>query len=198
MIATRLIIKAVCDHFDVTHDDIRGKSRKGHMASARRVVVHFMGDRSNQVIAKAINRSESMASTFRYEMSEGNIIDREMLDHINQINLTLQEMTIKINRSQLGSLWEVLEMFLSRRPESVSHALLCLHLDDIKEKSRKRFLAGKENIGLDDKQVKAFQVWYFHFGAVFEEVHPHGHMTLIDIINQIKPTSNERTITIKN
>lgn len=191
------IIKAVCEHFGVTLEEVSGKSRKAHICMSRNLIVHLLTGRTPENIAKIINRAPCQVYKIRAEMNIGSERDPLLKDHVKAINQLIQEMNIKINRSQLGSLWEVLEMFLSMKPESVTLELVCLLLEEIKEKSRKRYLNHKENISLDEKQVAAFQIWHYHFGGSFEELHPHGHITLIDIINQIKPIAHAHTITIQ-
>jgi len=118
--------------------------------------------------------------------------------HVTAITAKLEEMTIKLNESQVKALWEILEDFLSMKPDSVSLELVCLLLEDLKEKVRKRSRNGKENIQLDEKQLLAFQIWHYHFSTIYELKHPFGYFTLNAIINQIKPIAHAHRINIQN
>lgn len=191
------VMDAVAEHYDVTYQEIRSDSRKIPLPLCRKIIVHLMPEYSSKQIAELINRSDAVVCHNRSQMNREAGRDNKISADINSIKAKLQDMNIKLNKSQIGSLWEVLEMFLSMKPESVTLELVCFLLEEIKEKSRKRFIGGKENIGLDEKQIRAFIIWHHHFGGLFEQKHPHGHMTLLDIIHQIKPIAYAHRINIQ-
>lgn len=191
------VMDSVAQYYQVTYQDIRSDSRKIPLPLARKIIVHLLPEYSSKQIAELINRSDSVVCHYRSLMYRESGTNIKTAFDINSIRAKLQDMNIKLNRSQIGSLYEVLEMFLSMKPESVTLELVCFLLQEIKEKARKRFLNAKENIGMDEKQIRAFIIWHHHFGGFFEQRHPHGHMTLLDIINQLKPIAHAHRINIK-
>lgn len=193
------LIESICEHFEVTHHQIRSESRCQPLPQARKIIIHLMHDHPVPEITALVGRERTLIYQYRRQMNRQVEADPILSDLVKIIQDQCQNsMKLKLKTSQLGSLWEVFEDFLSIHPDSVTLELICLILDEIKEKARKKFIYGKDNITLDDKQLRAFMIWYHHFSHHYEDKHPHGYMTLLDIINQIKPISNVQRITLKS
>ncbi|HEY9117726.1 MAG TPA: hypothetical protein VIN11_07860, partial [Roseivirga sp.] len=143
-------------------------------------------------------RSKEVVRNYRTEMNYAIERNETVKKNFEEILTKIQnQVTIKLNTHQVKAVWEVLEDFLTMKPDNVTLELVCLLLEDLKEKVRKRARNDKQNIQMDEKQLLAFLIWYHHFSAFYEEKHPYGYITLLDIINQIKPIANAQRIPIK-
>lgn len=185
----RQYIHAVCEYFQIIPDQIRGESRKAPLPLARKILIHLLCSQSTEEIQQAVNRSQFLIYQYRAEMARRIQSDYELARIIREIETKVSEMTLNLNKSQLTSLFEVLTDFLMVNPKNVEAQLIAMHMDDVREKVRKRIRAGKENLGLDEKQLRAFVVFHIRCSPRYESVNPHGYMTLMDIIQQIKPES---------
>lgn len=180
-------IASVCEHFQILPEQIRGDSRKAPLPLARKILIHLMASHPTEEIRHAVNRSNYLIYQYRAQMEQMINKDYEVARIVQEIESKANYMTIKLNKSQLTSLFEVLTDFLLIRQKNVEAQLIAMHMDDLREKVRKRIRGAKENIGLDEKQLRAFLVFHMRCSENYEHKHPHGYMTLHCMIQQIKP-----------
>lgn len=189
-------IDAVCDYFGVKQETLLSDNRTRPLPMARKILIYLLRDRTHVAISRVVGRDASMVGVYITELNSLGP-GHEIFAHLEAIQKEIQtEMTIKLNQSQLGSLHDIFEHFLSMKPDSVTLELISLLIEEIKEKCRKRTRSGKENLSLDEKQLRAFLIWYHHFGGMYKENHPYAHMTLLDMISQIKPIAHAQRITL--
>lgn len=192
------VISVVCEHFDISQEQLKSTSRKIPIPMAKKMIILLLPDVNIRDLAEALNNDFRTVYHHRGYINQLCEVDLEIKKTFNILQSKLEYMNLKLKPAQLGSLYEMFESFLSMTPDSVTLELICLLIEEIKEKCRKKFRSGKENLSLDEKQVRAFLIWYHHFGGMFETKHPYGHMTLLDIINQIKPIAHAQRITLQN
>ncbi len=199
MIEFNKALQVVLDHYGIEEAELFSKSQKSELIMPRKLLIYLMRHLTNGAIAKLIHRSEEVVRTYRTEMNYAVERNESIRTNYQLILDKIQNlMNLKLRNQQLGSLYDMFEQFLSMKPDSVTLELVCLLIEEIKEKCRKKHRAGKENLGLDEKQLRAFLIWYHHFGGMYEESNPYGHMTLLDMINQIKPLAHAQRITLRN
>lgn len=196
MINTDKLLEVIQDRFGVTIEEIQSQNRHRDISYPRKLIAYFLRNQRRDC-HRITGRKMDVTRQWIYQIRALLDYDQEIIEDCQHIyNLIQPEMSINLNRSQLISLMEMISIFLDTPRDNVTLELICLHLDDIREKLRKRIRADKKNLSLDDKQVHAFLIWHYHFGGHFEKLHPHGYMTLIDIINQLKPINHAQRIPI--
>lgn len=183
------IITTVCDHFEISEGLLKSGYRRHPVPLAKRIILHLLPTLSIEEKASAINSSRYSVYHFQDGFDSLAKVDLIIKSHIEQIQSKLADMTINLNKSQLKAFYEVLTDYLGYKKPNVEAQLVALHLDDIREKVRKRIRADKENVGFDEKQVRAFLVFHLRCSPEYEHRNPYGYSTLLYIIQQIKPES---------
>ena len=191
------VINAVCDYFKIEKEALGSGSRKAPIPLAKKLIIHLLPNVNSALLQQELNLSKSSIYNHRTEINLLSEVDMEIKQSIHSIKSSLEEMNVKLNKSQIGSLYEIFESFLTMSPDNPTLELVCILIDEIKEKCRKKLRSGKENLSLDEKQLRGFLIWYQHFGGMWEQRHPYAHMTLLDIINQLKPVNYAKTVPIK-
>lgn len=192
------VINVVCDHFNISQAKLVSSSRKMPIPLAKKMIILLLPEVSIQDLGEALNLVPNTIYYHRSEINQLSEVDINIKNHLKILQSKLEYMNLKLKTAQLWSLYEVFESFLSMKPDNVTLELICILIEEIKEKCRKKFRSGKENLSMDEKQLRAFLIWYHHFGGMFETKHPYGHMTLLDMINQIKPIAHAQRITLQN
>jgi hypothetical protein len=190
-------LPVVLDHYGVEEAELFSRSQKSELIMPRKMLIYLMRHLTNKAISKLIHRSEEVVRLYRTQMNYAVERNESIRTNYELILSKIQNlMNLKLTNAQLGSLHDIFEHFLSMKPDSVTLELIFLLIEEIKEKCRKKSRSGKENLSLDEKQLRAFLIWYHHFGGMYKENHPYAHMTLLDMIGQIKPIANAQRIAI--
>jgi predicted transcriptional regulator len=184
----RQLIESVAEYFSVSQIDLLSSSQKAEFSWPRKVLIYLLRHRQHHEIANLVKRSRTLVTQYIKEMNYLVDRDEDIRNQLEEIQSQIQNtMTIRLNQSQLKSLHEVLDEFIQKDCESVTEELLVLILDEINEKTRKRIRSGKENLSMDEKQKRVFIIWHFYMSQRYERTHPHAYMTMLDIIQQLKP-----------
>lgn len=192
------VITVVCEHFEISEAELKSTSRRVPIPQAKKMIILLLPEVTIRDLGRALNNDPNTIYHHRGYINQLAEIDKEIQETLTILKSKLEYMNVKLSTAQLFSLYEMFESFLSMKPDNVTLELICILIEEIKEKCRKKFRAGKENLSMDEKQLRAFLIWYHHFGGMFETKHPYGHMTLLDIINQIKPIAHAQRITLQN
>ena len=183
-------LEAVADSYGVNVADITGGCRRTEVVNAKRMLCLLYKNKSNREIGEIIGLTPS-SITYNKSIAFSEIEwDKDFQKKHAEITSKLyKEMTVKLTNSQLRSLADLLNNYLENQAGNMADELIHLHLSDVFEKLYKRARNNKENISLDDKQRLAISLWYRSFGRGYRppEAEHHAYITLIDIINQIKP-----------
>ncbi|MDO9554560.1 hypothetical protein [Rhodonellum sp.] len=188
MLAPNEVIQIVADHYEVTADEIKGESRKSKVNLARKMVCLALKDIPRTDIINLLNKSYCLINYHIHNMQ----YQVDQYEHIKQSYEYIKskihnQMAVKLTLSQLKSLHDILNHSLSKDTKNNGETLISLHIDDINETVRKRIRNGKANINFEAKQQYAFIIWYEQNALKYRNTNPHGYMTLVDIINQLKP-----------
>lgn len=193
MIDYNYVLKLVAEVYRVTPEDIKGPSRSGSINQARKMVCLVLKDEPFDRVAKLINRSGTVVNRNKHHMLGAIDIYPYLQQRYTNIMSQIQtDMTITLTLSQLQSLYDAIEYYLSEPAVNIADELIHLHLDDIAERIRKRIKNKKPNLNLDDKQAKAFTLWHMWNLGKVNNYSQHGATVMIDMINQIKPIQNRQ------
>lgn len=184
------VLNLVTAAYRISIPQLQGPSRKTHINQARKMVCLILKHEPKHTVAQLINRSPEIV---RHHLS--NMLDEieyypDLQQKYDAIMSQLEpDMNIKLNMSQLKSLYSAINFYLKSPAETIADELIHLHLDDIAERIRKRIKNNKPNLTLDEKQAKAFTLWHMWNLGKVDSFSQHGAMAMIDIINQIKPVA---------
>lgn len=195
MINPEKLISAVEEYFEIRAEQIQSRARNRGLSYPRKIIAYALKDMQLHYAVKITGRSPETLRQWIGQMSVWLDHDPQVKkDYESIMQLIESNMTIKLNLSQLHSLYIILSDFTSKRTDDVALKLLSLHMDDIKEKIRKNIRNDKPNLKLDQKQGCAFMVWHLSFSQYYQVGNPHGYMTILDVINQLKPIQNAKQV----
>ncbi|MCH7400097.1 hypothetical protein MM236_19030 [Belliella sp. DSM 107340] len=193
MIDTQLLLDAIGDYFKVTPTELQSKCRKHRLSYPRKMIAYILRNQKDDAV-KLTARSPEVIKRWISDINFLEENDQLVKNDYEVITQRIQPvMQINLTQSQIKSLHGLFTEFLAADANNVMLKLISMHIDDINEKLRKRIKTGKANIGMDEKQQYAFLVWHYHFSEHFENSHAHAYMTIIDIIQQLKPIHHAKT-----